>query len=177
MRKLKVILVKSGAAFDYLLSGLVYAASVLLAFIMLSVCWDVVARAVAGRPLPWVLEVTEYSLLYITFLCTGWVLKNEGHVNTDLLLIALSKKRRAFMNFATSIMGAAVCAVTGWYGLMVSLDKLRQGSYQPTAMEAPDFILFIIIPFGFFVLFIQFMRRMAHYYSSWRGRVENHPPA
>jgi TRAP-type C4-dicarboxylate transport system permease small subunit len=154
--------------FDQLLGFLVYVASAMLAFILLAVCWDVIARTLAGSPLPWVLEFTEYSLLYVTFLCTAWVLRNEGHVNTDLLLIALRKDHRAFLNGITSIIGAGVSILLTCFGLLVSLEKLREGSFQPTAMAPPDFPLFIIIPFGFFLLLIQFIRRACRHFSEWK---------
>jgi TRAP-type C4-dicarboxylate transport system permease small subunit len=160
---------KVGRLFDRLLGFMVYVASAMLAFILLAVCWDVVARTLVGSPLPWVLEFTEYSLLYVTFLCTTWVLKNEGHVNTDLLLIALRKDRRAFLNGITSIVGAGVSIVLTYFGLLVSLGKLRDGSFQPTAMAPPDFPLFIIIPFGFFLLTFQFIRRACRHFSEWKA--------
>jgi len=159
---------KAGHAFDRFLGILVYVASAILSFILFAVCWDVIARAIAGSPLPWVLEFTEYSLLYITFLCSPWVLKNEGHVNSDLLLIALRKDKRAFLNCVTSIIGAAICTVITYFGLIVSLEKLESGSFQPTAMMPPDFPLFIIIPTGFFLLLVQFIRRARRHFSEWK---------
>ena len=147
---------------------MVYVASAVLTFILLSVCWDVLARTIAGSPLPWVLEFTEYSLLYVTFLCSAWVLKNEGHVNSDLLLIALGGTKRAFLNGATSIIGAGVCAIIGYFSLIVSLEKLRDGSFQPTAMAPPDFPLYVIIPIGFFLLLVQFLRKACRHFSEWK---------
>ena len=158
-----------GHAFDVLLGSLVYLASAILTFILFAVCWDVLARTLIGSPLPWVLEFTEYSLLYMTFLCSAWVLKNEGHVNSDLLLIALRKSHRAFLNGTTSIIGAGVCAIVGYFSLTVSLEKLSAGSFQPTAMAPPDFPLYIIIPIGFFLLFFQFLRRAYRHFSEWKG--------
>ena len=57
------------------LSALMFIGAAILAFLMLAVCWDVVARTIVGKPLIWLLEFTEYGLLYMTFLCTAWVLK------------------------------------------------------------------------------------------------------
>lgn len=168
MQAMKTCFKRSGRAFDVFLGSLVYVASAVLTFILLSVCWDVLARTIAGSPLPWVLEFTEYSLLYVTFLCSAWVLKNEGHVNSDLLLIALGKTKRAFLNGATSIIGAGVCAIIGYFSLIVSLEKLRDGSFQPTAMAPPDFPLYVIIPIGFFLLLVQFLRKAYRHFSEWK---------
>lgn len=168
MRSIWIYLEKAGHSFDKFLGFLVFLASVILSFILFAVSWDVIARTIAGSPLPWVLEFTEYSLLFITFLCSAWVLRNEGHVNSDLLLIALRKDRRAFLNFITSVIGALVCIIIAYFSLIVSLEKLKSGSYQPTAMTPPDFPLFIIIPFGFSLLLVQFIRRACHHFLEWK---------
>ena len=159
---------KASVAFDYVLGALVYLAAAILAFITLSVCVDVVLRTIGARPLPWVLEFTQYALLYMPFLCAAWVLKNERHVTSDLLLSSLSKKTQAELNAVTSVVGGLICLVLTWFGTAVSLEKLRMGSYQPTPMEIPDFPIFVIIPIGSFLLFVQFMRRAWANRMTWR---------
>ena len=146
----------------------------ILAFLTLAVCWDVIARSVAGKPLVWLLEFTEYGLLFMTFLCTAWVLKNEGHITSDLLLVALSPKNQAFLNTATSLLGAVICLFLVWVGTVVSWEKLQEGAFQPTTIQPPDFPIFVIIPIGSFLLFIQFLRRAYKNMETWRAaRIKN----
>ncbi|MFH1116680.1 MAG: TRAP transporter small permease [Pseudomonadota bacterium] len=159
---------KASAAFDFILGALVYLGAGILAFLTLAVCWDVVSRATPAGPLTWVLEFTQYGLLYMTFLCTAWVLKKEGHVTTDLLICRLKEKTRELLITATSIIGGLVCLTLTWYGAVVSLEKLRIGSYQPTPLETPDFPVFMIIPIGSFLLFVQFMRRAWAHRTRWK---------
>ena len=159
--------------FDCTLNVLMFLGAVILAFLMLAVCWDVVARSAAGAPLIWLLEFTEYGLLYMTFLCAAWVLKSDAHVTSDLLLVALNPKSRAFLNIITSIIGAVICVLLAWFGAVVSLEKLQSGAYQPTAIQPPDFPIFVIIPIGFFLLFIQFLRRARWNLLKWREAKNN----
>lgn len=163
------LLRKLSVGFDYFLSGLMTLGAVILAFLMLAVCWDVIARTAAGKPLIWLLEFTEYGLLYITFLCTAWVLNNEAHVTSDLLLVSLNLKHQALLNAITSILGAAICFVLFWFGVAVSWEKLQNGAYQPTAIQPPDFPIYIIIPIGFFLLFVQFLRRTLKNLKNWKA--------
>ena len=164
---------KLSLIFDRVLSALMFLGAVILAFLMLAVCWDVVARTAAGAPLIWLLEFTEYGLLYMTFLCAAWVLKSDAHVTSDLLLVSLSPKRQALLNTITSIIGAVICMVLAWFGAVVSLEKLQSGAYQPTAIQPPDFPIFVIIPIGFFLLFIQFLRRAHANLVKWREAKKN----
>jgi len=159
---------KGSSLFDRILDAFVFLAAVILAFIMLSVCWDVIARSVAGKPLTWVLEFSEYSLLYICFLSTAWVLRDNRHVISDLLLVRLSEKTQAIFNTVTSIFGAVICLILTGFGTKVSVEKLLAGSFQPTTIQPPDFPLFIIIPIGCCLLTIQFLRRAYKSYNFWK---------
>ena len=158
----------ASSVFDRIVDVFMFLGALILAFLMISVCWDVMARVFWGRPLEWVLEFTEYGLLYMTFLCTAWVLKDDAHVASDLVLSKLSPKTRIFTMILTSILGAGVCLLLSWYGMVVSLEKLKAGAFQPTVIQPPDFPIFIIIPVGFFLLFIQFLRRIYKNYESWK---------
>ena len=162
------LLTKGSSVFDYIIGSLTYLAAAILTFIMLAVCWDVIARALWGQPLKWVLEFSEYSLLYITFLGTAWVLKREGHVIVDIGLNQLNPSNRALLNVVTSILGVLICAILTWYGWDVSWEHLQQGYYQPTVIQPPDFPIFVIIPIGFFLLLIQFIRRAYKHLGDWR---------
>ncbi len=166
-------LIKGASVFDRILGVFFFLGAIILAFIMLAVCWDVIARAVANKPLPWVLEFSEYSLLFMCFLCAAWVLRNNGHVISDLLLVRLNPKKQAFLNTLTSILGAVICAILTGFGTYVSLEKLWAGSFQPTAIKPPDFPLFIIIPIGCSLLSIQFLRRAFDHYRIWKNGANN----
>lgn len=160
---------KISLVFDQILGVFMFLGSAILAFLLLAVCWDVFARTFFGRPLTWVLEFTEYGLLYMTFLCAAWVLKNEGHVISDLVLVGLSQRNQAFLNTVTSFVGAVVCLILTWFGADVSWEKLQSGAFQPTAIQPPDFPIFVIIPVGCFLLFIQFLRRAFSNMKKWRA--------
>lgn len=161
-------LIKALAIFDGTNNLLALLGGVLVAFVMLIVCAEVVMRYFVGRSIIWVFEVTEYSLLFMTFLAAAWLLKKEGHVSIDLLLNRLSPKPRAMVNIITSIIGAIVCLVVAWYGSVVTVELLQQGEHQATIVEPPSFILYVVIPVGSFLLFVQFLRRAYGYLGNWR---------
>ena len=117
----------------------------------------------------WVVETAEYSLLYMTFLGTAWVLKREGHVKMDLVLNRLKPGIQAILNIITSISGAVITLVVAWYGIQTTWDNFVDGSYELTPMEFPTALIMVIVPIGSFMLFIQFVRRAHGYFRSWRG--------
>jgi len=156
-------------SFDYMINILAALSAAILLFIMLAVCVDVVAKDLMGRTLTWVLEFAGYSLLYITFLGTAWVLKVEGHVSIDMFLNHLNPKNRAVVNAITSTICAIACIFPVIFGVYTSWDHYQRGLYQPTVVEMPDIALYPVIPLGFACLSIQFMRRAYSNLISWRS--------
>ena len=154
--------------FDRIVNALFFVAGALIAFFMLAICWDVIARSLWGEPLKWVLEFSEYGLLFITFLGTAWVLRSEGHVSIDIVLGHLSSRKRLLLTAVISLVGAVICAFLVYWGGFVSIDCLQRELYQPTPMQIPDFPLFMIIPVGSFLLFIQFLRRAHDNFVNWK---------
>ncbi len=80
------LLTKVSSIFDRFLDGMAYLAAVLIGFIIVGIITEVVARKVWLVSIPGMHEATEYSLVWIGFLVAAWLLREEGHVNIDLLL-------------------------------------------------------------------------------------------
>jgi len=162
-------LAKASAIFDRILDILVFLACVLLMSAVALVASDVVSRYFFHRPIIWSVEITEYSLLYITFLGTAWLLREEGHVKVDVVLNELNPKNQNLVNIITSILGAMVCLVIAWYGAEITLDHFQRGIPAIEILHTPYFIILGIIPVGSFLLFIQFLRRTHKYLKDWRA--------
>ena len=145
--------------FDSILKLLANAGMVLLFLMMASVCWEVFSRYFLGRGTVWVIEFSEYAILYMTFLGTAWLLAEDGHVEMDIVVNYLAPGTQRILKSATSVICAAVCLALAWSGTGVALDHLQRGLHQPTLVAPPDFPLFAVIPTGFFLLSVQFIRR------------------
>lgn len=155
MRNLK----KFWDAFDQVLKWLANAGMVLLFLMMVSVCWEVFSRYFLDRGTAWVIELSEYAILCMTFLGTAWVLKEGGHVEMDIAVNVLKPAARRKLRATTSVLCATVCMLLAWSGAGVALDYLQRGQHRPTLIAPPDFPLFAVIPVGFCLLAIQFVRR------------------
>jgi len=147
------------ALFDHVVNGMIFLAGVILVFIMLSVCMEVILRYFLNRPQMWVTEVTEVLLLYITFLGTTWLLRQEGHVKVDIILNRLKPKTLALLGIFSSAIGVLVSITLTVSGFQLTWDYVQRGIYTPTAMEIPVSIIIVIIPVGSLMLLVQFIRR------------------
>lgn len=154
--------------FDRVIDIFAFLAALLLLFMMLSVTFDVFMRFFFNRPQAWTIEFAGYSLLYITFLGTAWVLKKEGHVIIDIILDRLNPRNQNLFNIIISVIGMVISLILVWYGTLVTLDHFRRGVYFYTVLETPTAPILAIIPVGSFLLFIQFARRTYSYVQRWK---------
>ncbi len=144
------------------------AIAVLIA-IMGVVCLEIVLRTFFGRSLIWVIEFSEYGLLYVTFLGTAWLLRNDGHVRVDLLTNALDRDWRRRLALVSAGIGCVVSIVLAAFGIIVTLDAHRRGLFKPTIMEFPTWIVLLVIPFGAATLALRFLHR---FIALWQRTLE-----
>jgi len=155
----KKIIKKFEKIFDSIIGVMAGFSSVILIYLMVSVCFDVVMRYFFNRPQAWVVEISEYLLLYITFLGAAWVLKNEGHVIVDIVITRVSPKTNAVLGIISSLTGTFVYLIIFWFGSIETLDHFKRGILNPSILEFPKAPLLAVIPFGSFFFMIQFARR------------------
>lgn len=159
---------RTEAAFDKIINFLAYLSIGLLVFAWLSVCSEIVMRYFLNRPLVWVVEISEYILLYITFLGAAWLLRNEGHVSVDIVPMLLGPRNEAMVNVITSILGATSCLVLTWYAGQSTWSHWQKGVFDLKFLTLPMVLLLAPIPIGSFLLSIQFLRRTNAYLGKWK---------
>ena len=157
--------------FDRILDLMAFLAGVLLSFLAICICFEVLLRYFLGYTIFWVKEVSEFILLYITFLGGAWLLKREGHVKMDLLATAMKPRSEAFLTVATSILGAITCLIVTFYGIRITWYNWKAGIYIATLLEPPKYLILAIIPVGSFFLFVQFLRRSYGAFRTWRSTL------
>jgi len=160
---------KTSGIFDRIIGLLASLGAAVIIFMTVIVCWDVTSRFFLGSGMGWTLEVVEYGLLWFTLLATAWVLKRERHVKIDIVLTRFSPKTQAFLNIITSFLTAVACLVVAWYGAEVTWEFFQTGELLPSLVMPPKFLPYLIIPVGFAVLFLQFVRRAYGYLGGWRA--------
>jgi C4-dicarboxylate transporter DctQ subunit len=158
---------KAGPFFDRILDFFFVLAGILLAFSTLSVAMAIVSRYFFNRPWGWVVEISEYILLYITFLVSARVLKKEGHVKMDIILDHLNPKVRSVVNIITSTICTAACLILTYYGAKVTWDLYRTKAFTYTMYKFPKFIFTMAIFIGSLLLFLQFIRRTYGFFRTW----------
>jgi TRAP-type C4-dicarboxylate transport system permease small subunit len=137
-----------------------WAAALLLGAMALLVTVDVVARNVGLGTIAWVVEVSEYSLPVATLLAAPWLLQRNEHVRLDFLVNALPREAGRALERLADGAGLAICAVFVWYGVRLILDSARIGAMVVKTLAFPEWWQYVLVPVCFFLLGIEFLRRM-----------------
>jgi len=150
---------KNSILFDRIVNAMAVLAGLLMMLTLFLVCGDVGTKLVIGRSLPWVAEIVEYCLLWLTFLGTTWVLKQNAHIRMDMVVDRLNLRHQSLLNIVTSFLGAMVCLMIAWHSARVTWQHVQTGYKLLTFMTVPAALINFIIPIGFLLLTIQFVRR------------------
>ncbi len=143
-------------------------AALIFVFVTLAICAEVLLRYGFNRPLTWVVEISEYSLLWITFLGASWVLRHGGHVRVDIALQYMSPAALRVCGLFSSAAGVAITLVLVGFGAEATWAAYVQGAFKPTGVDVPTWMVLIVIPLGGILLFFRFARLFVEYWSRQR---------
>ncbi len=160
---------------DQLLKLLAAIVGILLLFAMASVSVDVVGRYFLNAPIGWVLEVTEYILLYTPFLGMAWLVQRaEGHVRIDVVVRALSDKVQAGLNVIVCAIAATACGAAAYFAGWTTWDHGTRSVETYGIYPIPKWLLLIVIAVGFALTTVELVRKGLRHFAEWRDPLPRH---
>jgi TRAP-type C4-dicarboxylate transport system permease small subunit len=146
------------AVFDKTIVILMAMSAALVLLDTVAVTVDVLIRYFFGKTYAGLFEITEYSLLWMTFLGTTWILRNNGHVRVDLLITLLPQKPRAVVNVVASVISVLLLVAMTYYSAKLTLHDFNTSFTLSGVLRPLKWPIEIIIPIGFLLLTIQLSR-------------------
>ena len=144
--------------FDRTIDFMALLAGVILVFITAAVCYTIGMRYLFTKTTIWIMPTTEYALLWIVFLATTWLLREGGHITTDIIYVHLNEKTKRYLNGIMFVIGGLACAVMVFFGILYMYDCMVGRVTDVRAVTVPKAAVFMIIPLGSILLTIQFFR-------------------
>ncbi len=146
-------------SFDFIIEFMAYIAGIILLMITFVVACAAVVRYLGFRPPIWVLQWSEYGLLWFTFLGAAWLLREGGHIRIDTVITRLNIKSRHKVEIIDDILGFIVSVIIFWFGTLHTIDLYQRGIMEVKGTIVSKFPIFLIIPLGSLALCIQFGRQ------------------
>ena len=131
---------------------------VLIAFMMISICYDVTMRSF-GKPSVWVDELSGVAMMWVTFLALAAASRKGVHVSIDYLVAKLNQRAKAITYIIHAIVIVVISGIFFWYGTIVTWNAFAKDLHETTFLELPAGPILIAIPIGSLLLLIEYLKR------------------
>ena len=157
-------------SFDAVLNVLAVIAALLIAFMFVSIIYDVASRNLRLFTVTWVVPLTEYGLLYVTALAAPWLLRERGHVSMEAVRTLVSPGVLLWLERLVLVLCIAGCVAAAW--LAVPVIERNFGMTDVRARFIPRWTMFAPIFLAFALCALQFLRFLLKPGSYFEGGVQ-----
>ncbi|WP_099827272.1 TRAP transporter small permease [Oceaniglobus indicus] len=130
------------------------AAAMIVAAVAIT-CQMIFIRFVLNGSTIWQTEMVVYLMIAATLIGLPYVQHLRGHVNVDLVPMALPMAARRALAFVTLTAGAAIIAVMLWYGFEFWLFAWERGWKSDTVWGVPLWKAYLSLPVGLALMLLQ----------------------
>lgn len=137
------------------ISGVVATLLILLAILV--VCQMIFVRAVLGESSIWQTEFVTFALIASTFIGAPYILMTRGHVNVDLLPLALGHRARVVLALLGSVAALGFCVLVLWNSFSWWHEAFAEGHVTSSMWRARLWIPYLSVPVGMGLLCLQYV--------------------
>jgi TRAP-type C4-dicarboxylate transport system permease small subunit len=132
-------------------------AALLVGSAVLVVCQMVVLRYFLGASTIWQTEYVTFSLVGATFIGGPYVALVKGHVNVDLVPLAVGPRGRLRLAIIASVVALLFSVIASVTGLELWLEAWEGGWRTDTVWSLPLWIPYLPMPIGFGLMALQYL--------------------
>ena len=149
-------------------------AGIMVLMTLVLVVVEIFRRYLFGSSSSWAADlISEFVLVYITFLPAAWILLQEGHVRVEIVTSLLRPKQRKLMNMFTLMAAFIYSVVLTWQGWLMAWTSLEMGHVFSTAAPLPKFPAYVVIPIGGFFLSLGYILKIVETLFPYRTNKSN----
>ncbi len=143
-------------------AAMVVAIAALFATMVITVI-DVVMRYAFNAPLPFAYDlISQYLLVAAFFLSLSYTLRVGGHINVDMILVAVpSSRARAVLLAIGDLLAIGLFVALLYAGAMTAHDAWLRGERFAGALPWPVWISQALVPLGVALLLLRLAYRLA----------------
>jgi TRAP-type mannitol/chloroaromatic compound transport system permease small subunit len=131
---------------------------ILLIFALLIV--DVGMRYAVGRPSIWTSEMAQLVFGFYAVIGGGYLLAERGHVNVDIFYGRFTRKRKALVDVATSVLFFLFVAVLLWQSSSMAYESVEKLETSQSIWHPQIWPVKLAIPLAGVLILLQGMVRL-----------------
>jgi TRAP-type C4-dicarboxylate transport system permease small subunit len=141
------------------ISGYLAALSILAATLI--IVEQVVVRYVFRTPTIWQVETAVYLLIAATFLGAPYGLKENAHINIDMLVLNFSAGARRKLDIGTSVIAMLFCFFLAYRGGVMWWEAFEGNWRSSSLLSVPLVYPYALIPVGMFLTGLQYIVKLS----------------
>lgn len=135
-------------------------AGVLILSMMIAIVVTIFARWLSLFPTAWIIEVSEYMLLFLTFLVAPWVLRHDAHIRFDLVLSMVPRSSKRFLFYLGNVIGILVMLIIFRYGIEITSNFVDRNLLMINYLRLPKAPFMAVIPLSAALMAYEFLRNL-----------------
>ena len=105
-------------------------------------------------------EITEYAIVWITFLGTVWLLREEKHIRMDVVINRLSPRTQNVLNVVVYLIAAIMMAGMTYFVIRLTVYDFQMTTHLLGFARLIKWPIESIIPISCFLIFLQCIRNI-----------------
>jgi len=140
-----------------------------LVFVIFFILYGVLLRYVFRSPTAWSIDLPSYLFLAIVALALAYVHRLRGHIGVEIVVMRLPQRAQRILSIVGSIVLLTFAVFAAWAGWLKAWDHLQHGELS-IATGIPLFAVQVILPIGFFLLFLQALVEIGRDIAELKGK-------
>jgi TRAP-type mannitol/chloroaromatic compound transport system permease small subunit len=116
---------------------------------------EVVLRYIFNKPTIWTLDVNIQLLATLSVMGAGYVLLHNGHIRMDMIVLNISKRKRALLEITTGLLFLFVIGIIVWKTSTSAWQSLRIRETSSSVFHPPVYPIRFVMAIGVVLLLLQ----------------------
>lgn len=118
---------------------------------------NVVGRNLFGHSFSWAEEVTQFSIIWVTFIGASYAARMGAHIRMTALFDILSPGLRKALMIIITLSTAGLMFFLAWYGFKYTMN-LYTIKRHTLGLQIPLYLIIMWVPLGFILTGIQYLQ-------------------
>ena len=128
-----------------------------LAFMVVTICYDAIMRYLFTAPTSWSLEVNTFLIIYVAIMVAADVQRTDSHIRISFFADMMGETGKRVNRIIIGIFGAGFAGIIAWRGFLMTYQAWEYGERVSSSFGTPMVYPYAMLPLGFGLLAIRFL--------------------
>ncbi len=142
--------------FNKIAQAMQVSGQLVLAFMVITICYDAIMRYVFTAPTSWSLEINTFLIIYVAAITAADVQNTDSHIRITFFADKLGALYQRLVRIAIALVGVTFCVIMTWRGSIMAYQAWEYGERVSSSFGTPMVYPYALLPIGFGMLTVQF---------------------